>query len=134
MDQDTLRRTLLLEVHAMIDAAAAAGLAMVENGGIRPAYPPGVELTDAERAALATLHLPAAARSALEKILRDVAAQPLFDLFALVDGVVDPSGSEAGDPWLGASIVERQEGDDAMWHDALFETYWDWPGARVPGA
>jgi hypothetical protein len=131
MDQDSLRRTLLRELHEKIDAAAAAGLAMVESCGVQPVYPPGVELTDGELAALAALHLPADVRSALKKILRDVAARPLFDLFALVDGVADPGGSETSEPWLGVSLVERQEGDDAMWHDDLFETYWEYPGARA---
>ena len=131
MDQGEIRRTILLELHAKIDAATAAGLAVIDNRGIEPVYPPGVQLTDAELAALAGLQVSGEARSALEKVLRDVAARPLFDLFALVDGVADPAISDGDAPWLGASILPRQDEDEEMWHDALFETYWDYPGARA---
>jgi hypothetical protein len=130
MEQERLRRTLLLEMHRSIDHAAAAGLALLENRGPTPVYPPGVELTQDEVAALSGLRLSAAARSAFEKILRDVAAAPLFDLLALMDGVADPGAAESDEPWPGVTVVEGRADDDAMWHDELFETYWDHDAAR----
>jgi hypothetical protein len=130
MEQERLRRALLLEMHRKIDQAAAAGLSMLENRGPTPVYPPSVELTQDEIVALTGLRLSATARSAFEKIFRDVAAAPLFDLLALMDGVVDPEAAESDEPWLGVTVVEGRGDDDAMWHDELFETYWDHDAAQ----
>src|SRR3712207_6169073 len=115
MDRDRLRRTLLLEVHRSIDTSVAAALAMLESGDVELVYPPGAELTEPETAALAELRLAEHQRAALEKIFRDLAARPLFDLFSLIDGVADPRDWSGEGPWLGATLIERQEGYAPMW-------------------
>jgi len=127
-----LRATLLAEMHRAIDAAASDGLAMLQLRGIEPAYPPGVELSDAELTSLASLTLTVLQRSAIEKVLRDVASRPLFQLLSLVDGVADPARWDG--PWLGAHITEATEesSEGAMWHDDFFESYWAYLESSAP--
>ena len=69
--------------------ASAAG--EMKRGTTR-AYPPSDEarLADEEIAALSALQLPAAARSALRKIIRAAASAPLFHTLCLLDAVGDP--------------------------------------------
>lgn len=126
-----LRQTLLAELHRAIDDAAREGVAMLQSNGMEPAYPPGVKLSDKEMAALAALNLSADQRSALRKVLRDVASRPLFRLLSLIDGVADPSEWEG--VWLGARIEESTDdsSDGAMWHDDFYESYWDYEKDRA---
>lgn len=77
-------------------------------------YPPGVELTASELAALKGLTLSVDARSALKKVIKDACAYPLFNLFCLLDSVSDP---EDIDPWRGLSLCEKQDEDDEFMHD-----------------
>jgi len=131
MSVDPLRETVLLECHRAIDQAARDGLAMIGNSGIEPTYPPGVELSEREIAALAMLSLTPDLRSALDKIVRDVASRPLFTFFVLADGVADPH--LAAGPWLGLDIrAQEDESDGRMWHDDFYESYSQYPDARQP--
>ena len=122
-----LKRSLLVGMHQAIAEAADTALAMIENSGIEPIYPPGVELSDREISSVANLRLSEDTRSALRKIVRDAAGRPVFHLLALVDGVADPDHWMQSDPWLGLDISPRKQGarDSQMWHDDFFETYWD---------
>ena len=126
-----VRAALLNEMHKAIDSAATDALGIIENRGIEPAYPPGVELSAAEVSALANIASSPELRSAFGKVLRDAASRPLFQLFALVDGVADPSSWDG--LWLGADIVERtDESDQEMWHDDFFASYWQYDKSVAP--
>ena len=83
MSSSDVRHTLLVETHRAIDAAVDDALAMLESRGVEPVYPPGVELSEAEVGALASLSLSADLRSALQKIIRDAASRPLFQLLSV---------------------------------------------------
>jgi hypothetical protein len=137
MGQSDFRHALLVELHRAIDEAADAALDVIESRGIELVYPPGVKLTAEEIAALAELRVSPAARSALGKVLRNEAAGPLFELFTLVDGVSDPRGWPGPETWLGVVLTPRvadgsdeDEGRPEMWHDQLFESYWEYQRAR----
>jgi hypothetical protein len=69
----------------------------------------------------------------MHRAIADAAAQPLFHLFALVDGVADPDVPTGG-PWRGLSITEREAGDAPMWHDEFFETCWAYRDAYPSGS
>ena len=126
-----IRDALLNEMHKAIDAATTNALGIIENRGIEPAYPPGVELSAAELSALANITSSTELHSAFRKVLRDAASRPLFQLFALLDGVADPSQWEG--LWLGADIIERADDSDReMWHDDFFESYWQYDKSAAP--
>ena len=90
MGSTELRPTLLQELHRAIDDATRGAMGAMEHREAELTYPPGVELTDAERRALGELKLSPDLRSALEKVIRDAAGYPLFHLFTLLDAVTDP--------------------------------------------
>jgi hypothetical protein len=97
---------LMAEVHTAIDEAAQGALGALGAHG-RPdlIYPPGVKLTDEERAALAVVE----PSSALRKVIADAAAKPMFRLFALLDGLGDPHDfDEFWPPW---ELVESENGE-----------------------
>jgi hypothetical protein len=140
MAPSDFRRALLLELHRAVDDAANSALDTIGKRGTAPVYPPGVEFTPEEVAALAELRVSPAARSALDKLLRDTAASPLFEFFSLIDGVSDPHDWPGPEPWLGALLRARvatdrqdeREGNAEMWHDQFFESYWEYRGGRGP--
>lgn len=116
-----VREALFWEIHKAIDEAS--GSVVNELGAAELSYPPGVELTPEENAALAGLRLNDAAQSGLKKLVADACAWPLFHFFSLMDGVADPE-AERNEDWRGATIEKKGEGDDVMLHDELYETYW----------
>jgi hypothetical protein len=117
-----IRQALFGELHRSIEEAASdcvARAVTAEESSL--GYPPGAELTDAERAALRTLALSPDARSALEKLVADACSWPVFHLFSLMDGVADPQ-ADVGE-WLGVTLESKQEDDDEMLHDEFLESY-----------
>ena len=126
-----LRAAMLNEMHKAVDSAATDALGMIETRGVEPVYPPGVELSASEVAALAKITVTPELRMAFTKIIRDAASRPLFQLFALIDGVADPSAFDG--LWLGANVVARtDDADHEMWHDELFESYWQYDKSVAP--
>ena len=117
------RSVLLREMHRAIDDAMSHTMKVLDGREGALTYPPGVDLSKAERSAIETLALSAAARSALEKLLRDTAAAPLFHLFALLDGVADPRDWPG--TWPGATIttLRGDRGPESMWHDDFYGSY-----------
>jgi hypothetical protein len=111
---------------------AIAGAADEMKLGTTLAYPPSEEarLTDEEIAALAALQLPAAARSALRKIIRAAASAPLFHTFCLLDAVGDPELTRVA-TWLPVNLAPaaRDEGR-AMMHDDFSDSYWQYAERR----
>jgi hypothetical protein len=133
MTREEIQQALFLEMHKEIEEATAVGLSWFGSTqqGADVTYPPGETLTAEEKAALKNLELSPAARSAVKKIVTDIASAPLFHLFSLMDGVADP---ESGDfeLWLGVDFVNKSldsddEGD--MLHDGFCSSYWEYkPG------
>jgi hypothetical protein len=136
MVREEVRQALMLEVHRDIEDATSVALKCFgpAQQGTDVAYPPGENLTEAEREALRNLVLSSDAQSALGKILMDMASSPLFRLFCLMDGVSDPETGDF-DLWLGVSLAERtletDEGYRDMLHDEFFATYWDYKSSQV---
>jgi hypothetical protein len=97
---------LMTEVHRAIDEAAGKALAALGADG-RPdlIYPPDVALSDEERRALAAVE----PSSALRKLIADAAAQPMFRLFALLDGLGDPDDYD--DFWPVWELAESEDGE-----------------------
>jgi hypothetical protein len=129
MINETVRRALLLETHKAIEEAARYALSSIgaiENATI--AYPSHKALTPTEQAALKNLHLSDDARSALQKVIADVASYPLSHLFSLMDGVTDPELIRFN-WWPGLSLAEKSEAEE-MLHDEFFDTYWDYKATR----
>jgi hypothetical protein len=77
-----------------------------------------------EISAITSLQLSDTARGAIAKVIADAGAAMLFNLFCLVDGVAAPELSDSP-AWAGVSLLARQP-DNAMLHDLLHESYWDY--------
>ncbi|ALM49584.1 hypothetical protein AMR72_12130 [Flavobacterium psychrophilum] len=86
-------------------------------------YPPGSELNDAEKEELHKLSSNDVLKSALKKIIANTAADVVFNIFSVIDGVTDPQGE-----WTGVTLVDTDENHEPeqMLHDTFYETYWDW--------
>ena len=123
MISGVLRAVLLSEMHRAVEDSTRHAMQLLVCGEGALTYPPGVELSKAERSTIVALALSPTAQSALEKLLRDAAAAPLFHLFVLLDGVADPRDWPG--TWPGATITTpRGEGRaDSMWHDDFYGTY-----------
>jgi len=122
MIKKELRDALFIEIHKAIEESAES-VAQLQTSHL--SYPPGVELTPEETAALQTLNLSAVARSALRRLAANACSYPLFQFFCLLDGVADPE-SEPDDVWLGATLAEKPDEDEPMLHDEFYESYWLW--------
>jgi hypothetical protein len=102
---DAQFEALMAEIHAAIEEAAVEAVeALGPDGKPDPIYPPGVALTEEERAALAAVN----PGSALRKLIADAAAKPMFRLFALLDGLADPDVDDFWPPW---ELVESENGE-----------------------
>src|SRR5438309_900220 len=121
MERTTLD-VLFREVHRAIRETAAVTVRQLRDKTPELAYPPNGILTPDERHALAALMLSPAACSALTKLIADAASYPLFHLFSLIDGVVDPMDAPAG--WRGVHLGQGMSEPDPMLHDMLYESYW----------
>jgi hypothetical protein len=91
-------------------------------------YPPSdgrsSPLSQDEHEALVQMQLSPAARTALEKLFADAAAEVIFGLLCMVDGVGDPDVAPVK-TWVGADLGARRSHEDReMLHDAFFESYW----------
>lgn len=127
MISSAAKRAVLVDLHRAIDEAADSAMAIIGSRGVEPTYPPGIELSEGEIVALSNLKLPEDAKTALRKVLVDTASRPLFQWFAVVDGVADPVGLPADEePWLGLELSAKEDDteEDTVWHDEFFETYW----------
>ena len=118
-----IRAALLSEMHRAIEDATSHAMQVLVGRDQALTYPPGVDLSRPERSAIDALAISPTARSALQKILRDAAAAPLFHLFTLLDGVADPRDWPG--TWYGAAITTlRGEGRaESMWHDDFYDSY-----------
>jgi hypothetical protein len=124
-----IRQALFHELHRSIEEAArdcVARILSAEDSSLT--YPPGGELTEADRAALRKLTVPPDARAALEKLAADACSHPVFHLFAVMDGVADPE-TDVGE-WPGVTLETKREGEDDMLHDEFFESYWAYEEGR----
>lgn len=122
----------LVGLHQAIEDAADWVLAILD-GSKAPdlSYPPGAELSAAERDALAALSIPGqgAGRDALRKVLLDALSSPPFEFFTLVDAVGDPPLRRDSSSWRGLSISSRDKGapaEETMWHDDFYGSYQDY--------
>lgn len=120
MNKSTLD-ALFREVHRAIRESAQSAVDQLKAKSPKLSYPPNVELTAAERDALAALNLSPAMCSALTKVIADAAAYPLFDLFCLIDGVGDPADARG---WQGVHLGEGMREPEPMLHDEFYESYW----------
>ena len=121
---------LFIEIHRAIEDAAGRTAAALRAGAVDLAYPPNAGLSLAEQLALQSLTVSHDLESALRKVLADAASSPMFQLFALLDGVGAPE--EYDDEWLGL-VLSKPRGDEEqgeMLHDEFFGTYWDWRERR----
>ena len=123
MASGDLRAALLSEMHRAIEDSTRHAMQLLVGGEGTLTYPPGVNLSKAERAAIDALALSPTGRSALEKLLQDAAAAPLFHLFALLDGVADPRDWPG--TWPGATITtpRGEASAESMWHDDFYGSY-----------
>ena len=117
VDQKT-KEQLLLEVHKSISESSKSAISTLSNPEIT--YPVDVEFSENELIALKNLNLNDDAKSALNKIITDSCAYPIFHLCNLFDGVTEPEGIEE---WYGVSLTQKDESDDTMLHDEFFESF-----------
>lgn len=112
---------LLLEMHREIEAAATKAVGELIKGEHNLQYPPNGGFTERERLALKSMPKSPELESALRKIIADAAAWPLFHLFCLADGVIDPDVN---------ALSQVPQDDGMMLHDALYDSYWAWRKQR----
>ncbi|WP_417352558.1 hypothetical protein [Flavobacterium alkalisoli] len=115
---DSNLNSLMLEIHNSINSYSNE---LSEN----VTYPPGGELTEAEKEELKKISNNPVLKSALQKITADTAAAVVFDIFCLIDGVTDPA-----DEWTGIKLEdiaedEEPEPEEMMLHDKFYDTYPD---------
>ncbi len=122
MMNSTIKKALFYELHKAIEESASDVVDNMQNCNLT--YPPGIEFTEAESKALASLKLSDEAKSGLKKLLKDACSYPSFHFFSLLDGVTDPE-SEAVEEWYGLSFTEKNENDE-MTHDEFYESYWEY--------
>jgi hypothetical protein len=123
MLEDITRHALFHEIHRSIEESATATVANLMAGRTELKYPPNCGFTAAEFAALKSIPRTRAMESALRKILADAAAHPMFHLFCLADGVVDP-------PPMTRIQKEDRSAVELPLHDGFFESYWAWRRRR----
>ena len=129
IDKET-QKALFIEIHRAIEEAASSVIKDLEGSGqeLKVTYPPGyAPLTPEEKVAIQNLKLSPEARSGLKKIILDAASYPLFQLFALMDGVADPE-TGSFDVWRGISFCPKEE--TLMLHDELYGSFWDYEKIR----
>ena len=148
---DDVQQTLMVELHRLISKSATRAAAKLgadhpfvpfrDRGDLAGSpdtlvspvaaivsYPPSngknSPLSRDEHEALARMELSPAGRTALEKLIADAAAEVIFDLLCMVDGVGDPEVAPVKN-WVGADLGARRSDEDReMLHDAFFESYW----------
>jgi len=124
MIDERTRTALFIEIHRSVENAASSAVDFKSVDDMM--YPPSSGgLLPEEREALVGIQLSPLAESGLKKIIAHACISPIFDFFALLDGVADP---EAGyfDPWLGLTLAPKPEEDEPMLHDELYESYWSY--------
>jgi hypothetical protein len=128
---DEERKTLLLEVHKLIEIAADQ--AMRRISGREPvgllSYPLGGRLTAAEAEALGRSVATPEALSAVRRVVADAVAGPVYDLLAMIDGAREPEGWEI--PWQPFEVRAAEAGSaPGILHTAFQETYQEWQRLR----
>lgn len=108
----------MLYIHNSINSCSITGVTDIT-------YPPGTELTEAEKEELKKLTNNSVLKSALQKLTADAAASVVFDIFCLIDGVTDPD-----DEWTGIKLEDIDESEelasDEMLHDKFYDSYREW--------
>jgi hypothetical protein len=125
MTSEQLWAVLLPEIHTAIATEAEALRQFFADTSEAPTltYPPGVEFSPQETAALRELAITSDAATGLVKLATSACAGPIFQLLTLLDGVADPQ-AETSDTWLGADLTLPGDGDRPMIHDEFFDSYW----------
>ncbi|WP_417367508.1 hypothetical protein [Flavobacterium beibuense] len=115
---DSNLNALMLQIHDNIDSYS-------NTLNEELSYPPGSELTEEEKEELKKLNRNAVLKSALQKITANNAAEVVFSIFSLLDGVTDPEGE-----WTGLKLEDINEDEEEhsgeMLHDMFYDSYWDW--------
>ncbi len=119
-------KAILLDIHQDISDVAEHSVSIIFDANQNSlTYPPNVELTAEEIAALKTIVPTDFLRSALKKILSDNSAGVIFNLLNNIDGTTDPKNGS--DNWTGVKLVDLNQDEDSanFLHDKFYETYWD---------
>jgi len=125
------RKTLLLEVHKLIETAADQAVRRI--AGREPVgpltYPYGRRLTPAETETLDRLSgIPEAVR-AVRGIVAAAVAGPVYDLLSMIDGAREPEGWEIS--WRPFEIRGTAEGSaPGTLHTGFRETFEEWQRLR----
>jgi len=128
---DEERKTLLLELHKLIETAAEQAVRRI--AGREPvgalSYPVGGRLTPGEADALGRWNAPPEAVRAVRKVVADAVAWPVYDLLCMIDGAREPEGWEV--PWQAFEVRAAEEGSPpGGLHTAFRETYEEWRRRR----
>jgi hypothetical protein len=125
------RKTLLLEMHKLIETAADQAVRRIV--GREPVgaltYPLGRRLTTAEAETLHRLIGTPEAVRAVRRIVAAAVAGPVYDLLSMIDGAREPEGWEIS--WRSFEIRGVAEGSaPGTLHTAFRETYEEWQRVR----
>lgn len=128
MNNAEMRKVLFDEIHRTIDAMSQELIdVLLKRKPAEIIYPPNGGLSEVEARDLGQSDLSEGLARAISKLSANSAANVLFRIFAVLDGVADPHLATDA-IWLGARLVVRDEEDDEdrepMLHDELFETWW----------
>lgn len=123
------RTALMTDLHRQIESAAVRAAQAIVGSQETPhlTYPPNGGLTPVERAALTSLTRSPALDSALRRVVADAAADAIFHLFCLLDGVADPINYTG--TWMPLP-VGKGNADGGMLHDEFMGSYWEWRSQR----
>jgi hypothetical protein len=122
-------KAILLDTHQDINNFADNAVSIIFGNNLASlTYPPNVDLTAEEIAALKTIVPSDNLKNALKKILADNSAAVMFNLFNNIDGTTDPKNNS--DNWTGVKLIDLDPDDDEdsenFLHDEFYSTYWDW--------
>lgn len=117
------RHALFHEIHRAIEESATATVRQLMSGSPELSYPPNHGLSPDEIAALGSIKNTPEMQHALRKLIADAAAHPIFHLFSLAEGVVDPPTLE--------DVQDRERtAAEIMLHDGFYDSYWAWRRRR----
>ncbi len=120
----------MIAANHQVNVAAKNTASRIIDGSIveNVFYPPSIEFSSEEKAALIEISKIPGIQSALQKVIADSTASAFFHFFNYLDGTGHPNDKFG--KWTWATILDHPNGDKdpyiQMLHDSFYDAYTDW--------